>query len=336
MNGQNEVPENGAEQGAGQDAAALAPLPPIANVEFKAALLLSAMLLLMAATVAYLMYARGAFESVQKLVLMANDAEGVMVGMDVTFSGFPIGRVSQIELSQDGKARMIVDVAKKDAHWLRTSSVFTMERALVGGTRLRAFSGILSDPPLPEGAVREVLVGDAAAEIPALVAAAKDLLQNLNTLTANDSSLEASLRNVRAATERLAGKSGALGVLAGSDENAQKMFVMIDRANRLLASVDQLARKADSQVFGKQGALPEAQAAIAQLNGLLADTRASLKKVDGLLADAQVVGANLKGASADLGPLRAEVESNLRKVEQLVNEINRKWPFKREAEVKLP
>jgi phospholipid/cholesterol/gamma-HCH transport system substrate-binding protein len=34
--------------------------------------------------------------------------------------------------------------------------------------------------------------------------------------------------------------------------------------------------------------------------------------------------------------LRAEVEASLRKVEHLVNEINRKWPFARDPEIKLP
>jgi phospholipid/cholesterol/gamma-HCH transport system substrate-binding protein len=30
------------------------------------------------------------------------------------------------------------------------------------------------------------------------------------------------------------------------------------------------------------------------------------------------------------------VDASLRKVEQLVNEINRKWPFARDPEIKLP
>lgn len=298
--------------------------------------MLALMVVLVSAAVIYLMYARGAFESTQKLVLVADDAEGVVIGMDVTFSGFPIGRVSRIELSNEGKARMIVEVTRKDAHWLRSSSIFTMERGLVGGTRLRAFSGVLSDPPLAEGAVRSVLVGDVTAEIAPLLAATRDLVQNLKTMTATDSSLDRSLGNVKSVTDKLAGKSGALGVLLGNDENAKKLLVTLDRANQLLATVDGLAKKADSQVFGKNGAIPEARAAIVQLDGLLADARTSLKKIDAVLIEAQAVGANVKDATADLAPLRADVESNLRKVEQLVNEINRKWPFKREAEVKLP
>ena len=318
------------------DTAPMPAPPPIPNVEFKAAMLLVLMVVLVSAAVVYLMYARGLFESTQKLVLVADDAEGVVIGMDVTFSGFPIGRVSRIELSNEGKARMIVEVTRKDAHWLRSSSIFTMERGLVGGTRLRAFSGVLSDPPLAEGAVRSVLVGDVTAEIAPLLAATRDLVQNLKTMTATDSSLDRSLGNVKSVTDKLAGKSGALGILLGNDENAKKLLVTLDRANQLLATVDGLAKKADSQVFGKNGAVPEARAAIVQLDGLLADARTSLKKIDAVLVEAQAVGANVKDATADLAPLRADVESNLRKVEQLVNEINRKWPFKREAEVKLP
>ncbi len=310
--------------------------PPIANVETKAMMLLVFLVALIAATAIYLLYARGAFESTQKLVLIAEDAEGVVVGMDVTFAGFPIGRVSKIELTKEGKARMIVAIAQKDAHWLRSSSIFTMERSLVGATRLRAFSGVLTDPPMEDGAVRQVLIGDATAEIPLLMAAAKELVGNLSKLTAADSSLDLSLRNVKAVTEKLAGKGGALGVLAGSDENAEKMLLTLERANTLLLSVDKLVIQADKQIFGQGGTMPEARAAIVQLNGLLADARNSMKAVDAVLQDAKVVSGNVKEASVDLGRLRADVEANLLKIERLVNEINRKWPFKQEVEVKLP
>ena len=150
--------------------------PPVRHAELKAAILLVSMFVLIVGSVLYLMYARGAFEATQTLVLATDDSDGVVVGADLTFSGFPIGRVQRIELAPDGKARVIVDVPKKDAHWLRTSSIFTLERGIVGGAKLRAYSGILTDPPLPDEATRDLLVGDMAAEIPRLLAAAKDLL----------------------------------------------------------------------------------------------------------------------------------------------------------------
>ena len=55
-----------------------------------------------------------------------------------------------------------------------------------------------------------------------------------------------------------------------------------------------------------------------------------------MLAEAQGIGANVRGATNDLGALRGDVEANLRKVEGLINELNRKWPFARDTEIKLP
>ena len=306
------------------------------RLAFKATLLMLLVILLIGVSAAYLLYARGVFERTQQVVLLADDSEGVSVGMDMTFSGFPLGRVSRIELSPGGNARIVVDVPQKDAHWLRQSSVFTMERGLVGGTRIRAYSGILTDPPLPNGAERKVLIGDAAAEIPHLLNDARNLLANLQALTAAESALATSLANVQALTDKLKGPQGALGALMGNEADARKLTTLLDRSNTLLARVDGLAAKADTQVFGDKGVMPETRATVVQLNGLLGDARVSLKKVDALLVDAQAIAANTREGTADLGALRAEVESSLRKVEHLVNEINRKWPFARDTEIKLP
>ena len=198
-------------------------LGPVAYLEIKAAALLLFTLALILGSGLYLLYARGAFEPTQTLVLTADDSEGVVVGMDMTFSGFPIGRVRRIELADTGNARIIVDVPRKDAHWLRESSVFTLVRGIVGGTNIRAYTGMLDDKPLADGAVRPVLRGDATAEIPQLMASARELLSNLNALSAQDGALGGSLANVQALTERLNGPGGVLGVLMGNEADARKI-----------------------------------------------------------------------------------------------------------------
>ena len=299
-------------------------------------LLLSFMLALIVAAAVYVMYSRGLFESTQKLVLVSEDSEGVVVGMNLTFSGFPIGRVRRIELADDGKARIVIDVASKDAHWLRQSSVFTVVRGLVGGTNIRAYTGVLTDKLLEDGAVRTVLQGDAGAEVPKLIAAAKDLLESVSTLLSKQGALGASLGNLQTLTAKLNGPGGALAVLLGGEAEAKKIITTLDRTNALLAKVDGLAAKTDAQVFGEKGVLPETRSAVVQLNALLGDARTSLKKVDAVLVEAQAVGANLKDGTSDLNLLRSEVESSLRKVDGLINEINRKWPFARDTELKLP
>ena len=311
-------------------------LKPVANLRAKAAALLVLTLALILSAAGYLLYARGVFEPTQRLVLTADDSEGVVVGMDMTFSGFPIGRVRKIELAEDGSVRILVDVTEKDAHWLRQSSVFTLVKGIVGGTTIKAYTGMLDDALLPPDSVRPVLSGDATAELPQIINSAKEVLANVAAMTATDSALGGSLAEVRKLVERMQGQGGALSVVLGSDEEAKKVSQMLERTHSLLGRMDRMVARADRQVFDANGVMPQVRATVEQLNGLLADTRKSMTKVDAVLADMQVVGSNAKEASTDLVALRAEIESNLMRVESVLNDLQRKWPFSRQPELKLP
>ncbi len=314
------------------------PLPaaaPIANIELKAAALLLLFVLLVGGAALYLLYARGAFEPTQRLVLVAEDSEGVRVGMDLTFAGFPVGRVRDIELGADGQARILIDVPRKDARWLRETSVFTLTRSVVGGANLRAYTALLEGPALADGAQRQVLIGDTAAEMPKLVSAMRQLIDNLTRLTAGDGPLAASLANIQVLTEKLNGPRGAAGLLLGNEADAKKLSEAVARTNALLARLDGIAARADAQVLGPDGLLRESRATIQQLNTMLLEARGTLRKVDGLLEQAQGIAGDVKGATGDLGALRREVDATVRKLEQMVDEVNRRWPFARDNELKL-
>jgi phospholipid/cholesterol/gamma-HCH transport system substrate-binding protein len=303
--------------------------PPIRHAEAKglAMLLLAGLLLL--GFLMYVLVARGFFEDSQHLVLTAENSEGVSVGMDMTFSGFPIGRVVRIELGDDGRAHLHINVPTRDARWLRTSSIFTLERGVVGGTRLRAFTGILEDPPLPDGSRREVLIGDAAAGVPQLVNSIQQLILNLETLTNNQSALNAVLANLQTLTAGMTGRYGALTTILGSEAHARQAIESLARTNELIA-------KADERLFRQGGLMDEAQTSASEVSRLLVDARASLAKADAALEDVRKIAGNARVATEDLDALRNEIEANLRKLSGMLDEVNRKWPFAREREVQLP
>lgn len=323
--------------GAADDGAAPA-LPP--GLALRAALLLGLLGALIVGAVVYLLYARGAFEQTQPLVLLTDDSEGVSVGMSLGFAGFPVGRVRRITLGEDGSARIHVDVPLKDARWLRESSVFVLTRGLVGGTSLRAYSGILDDPPLPPGAERRVLAGDATSELPQLVASARALLDQLGALTRPDADIARTLAELHRFAERLNAPGGAVGALLGDAARAQRLAagveVSIVRAEALLARLDGVVARADERVLGPQGVLRDVQGGVADLRALLADTRGSVERLDGLLDELRGIAGDVRGATGDLDLLRAEVESSLRRIDHLIAEVNRRWPFARETELRLP
>jgi phospholipid/cholesterol/gamma-HCH transport system substrate-binding protein len=319
-------------------------------LELKAALILVLLAAIIVGAVGYVMYARGVFEKSQTLMLVADDADGVSVGMDMTFAGFPIGRVTRVSLHDDGRARLEVEIPQREAKWLRQSSVFTLEKGLIGSPKLKAYTGLLEGPLLTDGSERPVLYGDASAQIPQITMAAKELLEHLSALTNNDSALAAALNNFRITSARLNSKHGALGVIMGNDKDAAAVASILVTANDLVKTLDGLVAaagvmvgNADRQVFGATGLMPEVQASVSNLTQLLAQTRTSMLKVDDILAQTQGIASDVKGitadtkaATVDLVALRAELEGSLRKVDSLINEINSKWPLSRQVEIRLP
>jgi len=49
-------------------------------------------------------------------------------------------------------------------------------------------------------------------------------------------------------------------VLLGSEAETKRLVTTVERANALLARFDKLAAAADTQLFGKEGVVPEARA----------------------------------------------------------------------------
>ena len=315
----------------------------VRNLELKAIMLLAFTVALIVGSALFLLRARGYFEPKQQLFLLADNAEGVVAGMDLNFSGFPIGTVQRISLGERGDVRIEIDVREKDAKWLRTSSVFTLIKPLFGAAQLRAYSGVLTDPPLPDGAERPVLRGDFNEELGRVIGAAKDVLDNLNQMTAANSELNQAMANLQVFTGKLQSRQGALHAIFGNEQDARKLVAAVERANAAMAQIQALAAQGqrlvantDQRVFGREGIAEDAQASMRQLRSLLEESRGSLKRVDAVLQEAQGAVGNVRSATEDLGSMRADVEANLRKIEDLINDLNRKWPFAKDRKIELP
>ena len=310
-------------------------------LRWKAITLLVILVLTLVGAVGYVLYARGVFEKHQTVILRTEDAGGVDVGMSITFAGFAIGRITRISLDDDGYARLVLEVPERDAKWLRTSSIFTLERGLVGGVKIKAFSGLLDDPPLPDGAQRDLLSGDAGAQIPFIASSAKSLLEALNGVV-----------------KTLQGEGGALEFVMGNPADRQRVIQLLDRSDQLMRRLDQVTANADAQVFGKTGLLPqvnamvpEVRAAVPQVTALVPEVatllrevtatvvgvQTTLQRVNGVLADAQAVTASTKEATTDLVTLRNEVEQSMRQVNTLLGTLQTKWPLATQpATIQLP
>ena len=125
---------------------------------------------------------------------------------------------------------------------------------------------MLTDPALEDGAERPVLRGDFNEEVGRVVGATKDVLDNLNQMTAGNSELNRSMANLQDFTQKLQGRQGALHALFGNEQDARKLLAAVDRADAAMARMDSFVAHADTRVFGRSGIADDAQASIRQLN----------------------------------------------------------------------
>lgn len=321
------------------------PLPPtgIRRLRLKVGLLVAVIPLIVIGLAVYALVSRGVFEASRRVVLVAADAEGVSVGMPVMFSGFPIGNVAGMDLTEDGRVRIELQIREKDARWLRSSTQFTLDKQLLGSAKIRVVSPRMQDPPLAPDARRELTTRDAAADFPQLIAKANRILEDFDALVRPDSNLARGLADLKIVTERLSGEYGVLEGITGSKARARrfaealaKVEDVVSSANRATDRLESLLAKSDEKIFGEGGLTQDAQGSIRELHALLADAREGLKKADAVLASAQSTADGVNEAAGDLASLRAEVDDSLRKLNSLLTEINRKWPFARDSKIKLP
>ncbi|MDA8128572.1 MAG: MlaD family protein [Betaproteobacteria bacterium] len=306
------------------------------KLHFKVGLFAAASLLLAAVFIVYLLHARGFFEKTFHLQLAAASADGVAPGVPVVFSGIEIGRVTSLGLNDDGGIIIRTEFLGRNAKWLKENSTFTLDKPIVGGAKIRVDSPDLKAPALPDNATMLLLTSDISKEIPALVARVQAILANVEYLTRKDGDLNTTLANARTVTGRMTGEYGMLEGVLGSPEKARALTDSLEKTRALITRLDGLAAKADQWLFAEKGVADQTRESLAQVRLMLNDAQSSLKKADATMANAVEITDNVKASTQDLVQLRAEIDDAVRKANDLVNEINKKWPFARKPEVKLP
>ncbi len=314
------------------------------NLHLKVGLFVLTVLVLALAFLVYVLHARGFFEQRMHLQLAAASADGITPGMPVTFSGMSIGQVTSVTLNDAGGIVIKAEVSQSGAKWLRTDSTFNLDKPLVGGAKIKVSTPDLSSPQLPDNATVLLQISDPTQEIPALIERVKNILANVEHITRQDGDLNRTLANTNTITTRMSGKYGVLEGVLGSEENARPVVNSLKnlegltaRLNDVSAKVDAMLVKTDRWLFAEDGVSEQSRQALAQVRAMLVDAQGSLKRVDELLKNAVDISANVKDGTQDLAKLRADIDDSVRKANDLLNDINRMWPFGPDAaDMKLP
>jgi len=311
---------------------------------FKVGLFVILTTVLIVAAFGYLIYKKGVFEKVYTYTLSAKSGENLTTGMPVVFSGFNIGKVETLELSDAGIVLIKIKIPKHHNKWIRSDSVFSLEKPLIGTPKITVKTDNLNSPELSPQTVVEIGIASDINEIIQRINPILDMVsriaQNIETISANLANPQGNvsniLQNAEKLTATLSSKPSLLEMAVDDKESVRALHAAMKSARNItsqieqtLQKIDAMAAKTDESVYGPEGLLPS-------VNAILKDLLVKLQNLDATLANVNTISKDAADSTKDLKLLRGEIDSTIYSVKELVKEIDKMLPFKKAPEIKLP
>lgn len=286
------------------------------NTEWKVGLFIILTVLLILAGLGYTAYKKGIFQPENTYTLSSRTGDGLSVGMPLYFSGFKIGKVVDLELNDKGMVIIKITVPTQHAKWIRSDSKFVLEKPLIGSPKFTVTTTNMKSSLLSSNSIAILTevndINDAIQKI-------QPILEQVATIT----------DNVERLTGSLASKKSILEMAVGDEKSVQAIHASLQNARNITDQVGQLLKKTDEELYGKDGIIP-------LVIKIMRELVTNLGKIGNTIDNVTKISSNTAEATKDLRLLRSEVDSTVNSLNRLINELDKKMPFKSEPKIKLP
>lgn len=280
------------------------------KIQLKVGLFIVSTIVLILSFLGYVAYKKGFFSTEQTFSLSSKSGENLTEGMPVVFSGFKIGRVNSLELNSDGIVLIKIKIPDRHVKWIRSDSIFILEKPLLGAARINISTVNLNAAPLTNKIIPQVIEAN---DINETVKNVRPIVEKVNKIADNVERITANFSNPR----------GDLNRILNNVRDVTK------QAGTILKKVDIIAAKTDEGIYGQDGLLPTVRT-------ILVDLTFKLKKLDPAFDHVTKISANAADSTRDLKLLRQDLDEAVHAISGLIQDIDKLIPLKKEREIKLP
>ncbi|MEK6790467.1 MAG: MlaD family protein [Deltaproteobacteria bacterium] len=271
------------------------------------------------------------------LNFLSTSGAGFKVGMPVKLSGFKIGRIKTIELTEGAKVKVVVEVNKKYENWLRAGARGTTgKEGLFGEPFIEIAMGESKGRLLMDG---ENIPYDKAGGFEELAEGARPILDEVKEIiryiNSPDGDFKKSFGNIREFTAELRQTRARLdNAIKDADETIKKTGQLVTDVNTrtalMLDSAGKAARNLETFSLSLEPIAGHAAAAASRLPGVV-------EKLDSAAQDVKSLTGSLSKEGPRIGRVIANAEDASREAGRLVKGINESWPGRLMApEAKTP
>lgn len=279
------------------------------NIEFKVGLFLIAVFITIVLSAGFIAYKKGMFEEYFYVNLSSKSGDGISRGMPVNFWGFEIGKVSKIRLNQNAEIMLQVEIPTKYSKWVNSSSDFTLEKPLIGSSKIVIRTQNLQARNLADDEIIKLKIVDGIDEI---IAKVTPVVEQAEIIT----------QNIEKITSDLASKESLIAMITGDKRSEKDLINIIKNLEYTTSSLNKMLTNIDGSIYGE--------------NGVIADIKEVFLKLDEILINIEKITADTADTTDSLPQTKKEIDMAIKNANDLMIEIESKIPFKDKKEVKLP
>jgi phospholipid/cholesterol/gamma-HCH transport system substrate-binding protein len=236
-----------------------------------------------------------------------------------------------LALNDQGILLIKIMIPEQHIKWIRADSKFSLYKPLIGSARIIVTTENLNSPPLALRSIPELTmvsdINDTIKRVQPTLDKVDKVIAHVESITANladpQGDVNKILRHSEKLTENLAKKDTLLEMAVGSKES-------VESVNESLKKVRDILAHADDQMYGQDGVLP-------LVRTILKDVIAKLQKMNAAVDNVVKISADTAESTKDLKLLRTEIDTTVNTIGNMVKEIDKTIPFKKQPEViKLP
>jgi phospholipid/cholesterol/gamma-HCH transport system substrate-binding protein len=310
------------------------------NIRFKVGLFLILSFAMIIFSAFFVLVVKDVFTEHRTYRLSSDSGDGLTVGMSVLFSGFQVGRVERLELSEEGIVLITLKIPERHSKWFRKNSVFTLEKPFIGSPRITVRTPGMAKEPLDDSEIIEIQTVD---DINEVIKKAQPILERIDTIAENvealiqkDSELMIAISNIEKITTELAKSDGLLEMLTGDKESAESLRKtlrglpeIVEETRTAVSKINTVIEEAQEKLLGEGGT-------VTSVNSILESVDEKVKDLDKIMQNLIEISDDIKGGTKDINLLREEIDEAISSANRLVKDIRNNLPFEQEKEIKLP
>ncbi len=273
---------------------------------------------------------KGVFDDKISFNFYTQSAESIHIGMPVRYSGFEIGTINNIRLTEEGRVHVIFTIKKEHAKWIRENTVLRLEKPLIGSPTIDVLT-TLEKPELESGSTLSIIVQDDINDIINKIEPVVKDLQNIvismsrmtEELASEDGGLFIALENIKNYSGKLIEDNALLTTLTGDPAATESLKNTLTEAEATIQEINTMAEELHRNVVTPSGQTME------QIDAILKDITRKLETLEGTV---DAIGSY----DQDLIELKGDIRAGVQKTTNLIDRVNAMLGEEQHREVPLP